>query len=191
MLRFSNVMICLLLVFPTQLPAWGARNGQPQSPVSADTSSEEMPQNATPQNAPCVGQPKSGRELAASFQEGRLPAASQVTGTWVEIGTVSDYTSPRYRSLNCSGEKRGSKFEFVLVANGYSVELHAIGTDLQKVTMTPDHKGSVEFTLDLEADGAHETYRCRLTKRSTLACLDGAFSGAEFKKMNVEPRQIY
>jgi hypothetical protein len=30
-------------------------------------------------------------------------------------------------SLNCSGIRRGGKFEFVIVAHGYSVALHAIG----------------------------------------------------------------
>jgi hypothetical protein len=98
--------------------------------------SEKVPRNATPQNTPCVDQPKSLVELVASFNQGRFPLASQLTGTWVEIGDVSEYPGNQYqttphptifRSLNCSGEKRGNKFEFVLVANGYSVELHAIG----------------------------------------------------------------
>lgn len=102
---------------------------------------------------------------------------------------MSEYqSSPSYWSLNCSGVKRGSKFEFVLVAKGYSAELRAIGTSVQKVVMKPDHKGSVEFPVDFEADEGPETYRCRLTKRGTLTCLSGAFTGMEFKKINVEPK---
>jgi hypothetical protein len=118
---------------------------------------------------------------------------SQMTGTWVEIGDLSDYpSSPQHRSLNCSGVKRGNKFEFVLVANGYSVELHAIGmTYPQKVAMGPDHKQSVGFPVDFAADEGPDTYRCRLTKRGTLACFVGAYSGVEFKKMAVQRGQIY
>jgi len=84
------------------------------------------------------------------------------------------------------------KFEFVLVANGYSVELHAIGmTYAQKITMEPDHKGSVIFPVDFAADEGPDTYRCRLAERDTLACLSGPFSGMEFKRMTIKPEQIY
>lgn len=177
----------ILLVLALQVLASETSLAQAQTLTSNDGSSEEVPRDSVPQNTPCVGQPKSRRELAASFQQGRLPEASEITGTWVAIGTVWS----EYRSLNCSGENRGSKFEFVMVANGYSAELHPIGTYLQKVTMRPDHKGSVEFPVDFEADEGPDTYRGRLTKRGTLACLDGALSGVEFKKMRVEKGRIY
>jgi len=109
----------------------------------------------------------------------------------VEIGEV--YNDPSSQnSLNCSGVKRASKFEFVLVAVGYSVELHAIGmTYPQKVMMRPDHKGSVEFPVDFGADEGPETYRCRLTTRGTLACLVDAYRGSEFKRMKVDAGQLY
>jgi hypothetical protein len=110
----------------------------------------------------------------------------------VEIGDVDNDPSSHYASLNCSGLKRGQKFEFVLVANGDSVELHAIGmTYPQKVTMEPDRKGSITFPVDFAADEGPETYRCRMTTRDTLACLVDAYSGAEFKKMTVELDKIY
>jgi hypothetical protein len=149
MIRLFSSIVILALVLPisAQVPA---------------SSSEEIPRDATPQNAPCIDQPKSLAELAASFRKGRFPSAAQITGTWVEIGVVSEYPSNQYqtiphptiyRSLNCSGEKRGSKFEFVLVANGYSVELHAIGmTYPQKITTEPDHKGSIILPVDFAAD---------------------------------------
>jgi len=188
MLRLFSPIIFLVLILPL--------HGQvPTSP------SEEVPRDATRQNAPCVDQPKSLAELATSFQKGRFPLASHITGTWVEIGTVSEFppnqyqTNPHptiYKSLNCSGEKRGIKFEFVLVANGYSVELHAIGmTYPQKITMEPDHNGSVTFPVDFAADEGPDTYRCRLTQRDTLACLSGPFSGMEFKRMTIKPEEIY
>jgi hypothetical protein len=125
--------------------------------------------------------------MAAAFQRGRQPLPAQLTGTWVEIGELSDYpSSPPFRSLNCSGEMWGDKFEFVLVADGYSAKLHAMGTYAQKVRMQPDGKGAVEFPVDFEADEGPQTYRCRLTRRGTLACLIGAYDGAEFKRMNVD-----
>lgn len=155
--------------------------------------------SAAQHNAPCIDQPKSLGELKASFHRGRLPLASQLTGRWVQIGVVSEFPANRYqttpqptifRRLNCSGERRGDKFEFVLVADGYSAELHVIGTYVQKVTMQKDHKGSVTFPVDYEADEGPDTYRCRLTHRNTLACVSGPFAGVEFKKMAVRPEQI-
>ncbi len=47
------------------------------------------------------------------------------------------------------------------------------------------------FRVDFAADEGPDTYRCRLTQRDTLACFDGPYSGAEFKKMTVKPEQIY
>jgi hypothetical protein len=132
--------------------------------------------------------------LAVSFKQGQLPLAATMTGTWVEIGEVSDYPGDPFRSLNCSGEMRGRKLEFVLVADGYSAEIHAIGAGVQKVTMQPDHKGNVTFPFDEGADEGPDKYTCRLTRRKTLACLAGLYppySGIELKKMTVRPEQIY
>jgi hypothetical protein len=174
------------------MPASKASDSQAPNSLPSDVSSEEVPQDSIPQNAPCVGQPSSRTELGKSFLQGRLPLASQITGTWVEIGDVANDPSPVHRSLNCSGVKRGSKFEFVLIASGYSVELHEVGmTYPQKVTMEPNRMGYVEFPVDLSADEGPDIYRCRLTKRGTLACLVHAYRGVEFKKMMVEKEQIY
>jgi len=98
---------------------------------------------------------------------------------------VSDDASEN--SLNCSGIRRDSKFEFVLVANRYSVELHAIGINIpQRVTMEPDRNGSIEFReVDFGGEGTLDNYRCRITNRGTLACLLGQYNGVEFKKMAV------
>jgi hypothetical protein len=192
MRRFLYPIIVFAFFVPTnaQVPASKASDTQAQNPVP-DISSEEVPRDSVPQNVPCVGQPKSRRELAASFQQARFPLTSQITGTWVEIGDVSNDPSEPL-SLNCSGVERGSKFEFALVASGYAVELHAIGmTYPQKVTMEPDHKGSVKFPVDFSADEGPDTYHCRLTKRGTLACLANAYSGVEFKKMTVQQGRTY
>lgn len=148
MFRLFSLIIVLLLTLPTpaQVPASRANDSQSQNPAPPDTSSEEVPRYSVPQNLPCVGQPRSRKELAASFRRARFPLASQIAGTWVAIGLVDNYPSDEDVSLNCSGVKRGSKFEFVLVASDHSVELHAIGIDIaQKVTLEPDRKGSIEF----------------------------------------------
>ena len=146
----------------------------PQIRASRDRSIDEIPSDAAPQNAPCVGQPRSGRELMASFQRALAPSASELDGTWVEIGAVQDGPSSQFRSLNCSGVKQHGNFDFVMVASGYSVDLYAVGDDPQKVTMKPDRKdkGSLKFALDEGADEGPVIFRCRLTDRGTLICLN-------------------
>jgi hypothetical protein len=191
MIRSTNLILFLAIVLPanTQFLPSNAEAATAQNPVSAATSPEEAPDDAIPQNAPCVGQPKSLRELAASFARGQVPLASQITGTWVQIGDI--YKDPAVKnSLNCLGVRRGNTLEFVLIADGYAVALHAIGTYPQKAVMRPDHKGSVEFSVDFGADEGPETYRCRLTKRGTLACV-GPDTGEEFKKMKVDAGLTY
>jgi hypothetical protein len=161
----------------------------PQSPA-AQGSSEEIPRHSIPQDSPCINQPKSLKELTASFNKGRLPLATEVSGSWVAIGFVDNGLNQP--SLNCTGVNRGKKFEFVMVANQYSVELDAIGiTYPQTMMMQPDHKGSVQFPVDFSGDN-NPVYRCRLTQRQTLACLVAVYGeGVEFKKIPVEEDQIY
>lgn len=97
-----------------------------------------------------------------------------------------------YPSLNCNGVRRGGKFEFVMVANQFSIELDAIGMSYaQTVKAKPDRAGSVEFPVDFDGDNL-PVYRCRVTQRGTLACLVAVYGqGVEFKKMPVEKDQIY
>ena len=112
--------------------------------------------------------------------------ASQITGTWVEIGFVYLDVEPHHQVehalLDCAGLKREGQLELVLVANGYLVEQHGVGKPDSRTNMLPDHKGSVGLDVDEGADEGPEKYRCRLTRRSTLLCL-GAYSGEEFKKI--------
>lgn len=162
-----------------------------QAPTT-EGSANDVPRNSIPQNSPCVNQPKSLKELTASFDKGRLPLAPEVSGSWVAIGFVGNGYSGNNPSLNCTGVKRGKKFEFVMVANRYSIELHAIGmTDPQTVVMEPDHQGSTQFPVDFAGDNL-PVYQSRLTERRTLACLVAVYGqGVEFKKMPVEENQIY
>jgi len=107
----------------------------------------------------------------------------------VAIGFFGDYNN----DVNCTGLKRGNKFEEVMLATGHSVEMHVIGTTNpnQTRTLEPDHAGSVTFPVDFGGD-AGPVYRCRLTTRNTLACLIDVYrEGVEFKKMSVNADEIY
>jgi hypothetical protein len=128
--------------------------------------------------------------LAAAFHQGRFPLPSQIRGTWVEIGSISSLPGNQYRYLSCSGEGfRNGKLVSVLIVKGDHVEMY-FNDGSQSDELRPDHRGSVEFSRDFYADGAKETYRCRLTKRGTLACLFDPRVGAEFKKMKVNKSQL-
>lgn len=98
-------------------PIWAAQN-------RAD--SEEVPKYSIRQNSPCVGQARTLQELTRSYNKGRLPTVSDMTGTWVAIGFFEGVGRSGRR--NCSGLKRGKMLEAVMIANGYSLELHFIGT---------------------------------------------------------------
>jgi hypothetical protein len=156
---------------------------QTAPPTSA---SDEIPRNSIRQNAPCPDQPKSLKELAESFTKGRTPSASEVSGTWVAIGFVGEQSS-----LNCNGVVRNKTFEWVMVANQYSIEIDMIGTHLQTTSLTPDNRGSASLEVDFEGDSL-PVYRCRLTKRKTLACFLGEHAwttGVEFKKISIKGNQ--
>jgi hypothetical protein len=152
------------------------------APVSASGDYQgALPRDSIPQYSPCPDQPKSFRELSDSFAAGRLPSASEITGSWVLIGIwVHNGSGP---DLNCNGITRGPKFEWVLVAKGYSVEVDAIGTNHQTTTFKPDNRGNLTFSVDFEGDYA-PSFRCRMTQRNTLACLGSPYyDGLEFKRM--------
>jgi hypothetical protein len=166
------------------LAAFGASQLLPTSGQSAD----EIPNFSVPQNAPCVDQPKSLKDFTDSFNKGMVPSAADVTGTWAAIGFVGHDVS-----LNCTGVKRGNKLEWVMIANGYSVEIDMIGTHAQRATFKADGKRSLVVPVDFEGDDT-PAYRCRLTRRKTIACLVGSppfVDGVEFKKVPVEENEIF
>jgi hypothetical protein len=96
-----------------------------------------------------------------------------------------------WQSLNCSGLKRGAKlYEQVILANGYSLETHLIGTGVQTPTMKPDRTNSLSFPFDFGGD-ANPVFRCRLTTRKTVACLIDVYrQGIEFKKASARPDEM-
>lgn len=192
-----SALLAFLLSIP--LPHLSA---QQQAP-SKTTAEKPLPRQPVPQNSPCADQPRSLGELTASFNKGRTPSAQEEVGAWVEIGDFDNGTRPHYRSLNCTGVLRGNKFEFAMIgeSDAYVIELHAIGYEIQRLRMEPNHKGSAEFSIDLLADGAEAVFTCRLTQRGTLACLDvmtgwgikrkDPTSGEEFKRMKVADSQLF
>lgn len=174
-MKFSRFFIFAAILVS---PIWAAEN---------TTTSQEVPRNSVHRDSPYVGQARTLQELTKSFNGGRLPATSDMTGTWVEIGFFEAGGSDR----NCSGLMRGKKLEAVMIANGYSLELHIIGTHVQKPSAKPDDKGSLSFPVDFEGD-ALPTYRCRLIGSDTLVCLVSVYDeGAEFKKEPVRQDEIY
>ena len=181
--------LCLALILIVH--ALQLRSGPLQDRVGTSVrgASNDLPTNAISQNFPCVDQPKSLKELTASFRKGRLPLPTEVSGSWVAIGFVGSGTD--YPSLNCTGVRRGTKFEFVMVANQFSIELDGIGMSYaQTVKAKLDRAGSIEFPVDFDGDNL-PVYRCRVTQRGTLACLVAVYGqGVEFKKMPVEKDQI-
>jgi hypothetical protein len=189
-----------LLLFVLSIPF--VHTSAQQAP-SATTPEEPLPREPVPQNSPCMNQSKSLSELIESFTKGRVASAPELKGTWVAIGDFDNAIHPHYRSLNCAGVMRGKKFEFALVSQSYDwvMELHAIGYEVQRLRMEPNHKGSLEFSVDLQADGAEAVFTCRFTRRGTLACLNvmsapdfkrtGAFGGEEFKRMKAADSQLF
>ena len=203
--RAPQVIVLLFLGFSnvTQMLSPIALRAQNTSPRGAASGEEQ--QGSAPQNSPCAGQPQSLKDLEASFDKGRRPLASEMTGDWVEIGHMIDRPVDVPKTLNCSGVTQANKLEFVLVATGYSIELHAVGmVGPQTERMKPDNDGGVAFS-DVYFGGEVTLVdnHCRLTARGTLACLQHTFIGTEsgdevpmeigteFKKMPVEKDQIF
>lgn len=71
------------------------------------------------------------------------------------------------------------------------MEMHVAGSaGGGRDRLEPNHKGSVEFSFCSEGDcSGRYLCDCRLTKRGTLACIGGD-SGAEFRKIKVDARQL-
>lgn len=191
-------MRAAVLVFMLSIPLQLCAQHQAPPTSSAD---ESIPIEPVAQDSPCAGQPKSLRELTASFNKGRAPSAQELVGAWVEVGDFnsgmrphSDETPPHFRSLNCTGITRGNKFEFAMIGVSYAyvMEVHAYGSSgAYRTRMEPNHKRSLKYFVCSDGDcSAEDAYYCRLTQRGTLACIDGD-GGSEFRKMNVADTQLF
>src|SRR5579862_9846864 len=127
MVDFSSrlrLMRVALLVFVLSIPLVSISAQQAPSAIAPEG---PLPREPIRQNSPCPNQPTSLGALTEAFNKGRIASAKELKGTWVEIGSFDNATRPHYRSLNCTGIKRGKKFEFAMIAEteDYVMELHA------------------------------------------------------------------
>jgi len=149
---------------------------------------QESDEDSIHQNAPCGDQARTFKDLMASFDRGRVPSPSEVSGTWVLVGLWLYRDSKP--GLNCKGLNRGKKLEWVIVAQGYSIEFDSIGDGPQKTSLEPDRKGSLAFSVGFGGENS-PVFRCRMSERRALVCSGSTYyQGVEFKKMVVEEDRI-
>ena len=125
---------------------------------------------------------KTFSKLSNSFSAGHLPSRSEVTGTWVLIGFWLHRDS--HPDLNCAGIMRGQIFEWVMLAQGYSLRIDMAGTS-QTSAFELGRGQDITVAMDLGGDNS-PVLRCRLTNHDSLVCLgDTYYSGLEFRKTQV------
>src|ERR1700752_2924333 len=71
---------------------------------------QQSDNDSTHQNVPCVDQAKTFKDLTASFDRGRVPSPSEVSGTWALVGFWLYKDSKP--DLNCKGLNRGKELEW-------------------------------------------------------------------------------
>src|SRR5690349_13909260 len=156
-----------MLTIPMLLVAWLAA----QSPTA------KTPPFSSPQGGCAVSH--SLAELKRAFAQGRVPSATQLTGAWVAIGDFAQTSGPRgdeSDKVDCIGLKTydAGPFESVLLVKDYSVEPRIVAnewnTETRQVFKRDGPRRSITFDLGFGGD-ASAYYRCRLTQRTTLACL--------------------
>jgi hypothetical protein len=77
---------------------------------------------------------------------------------------------------------RGKIFEWVMLAQGYSLGIDIAGTD-QASAFELGRRQDITVAMDLGGE-ASPVLRCRLTQRHSLVCLgDTYYSGLEFQKI--------
>ncbi|MFZ0303779.1 MAG: hypothetical protein WAL75_13910 [Terracidiphilus sp.] len=169
-----------------------AAPGAAQDPISGvsvsnrnpgpERGNEDIPQYSAAQYLPCPGQTKTFSKLSHSFAAGHLPSRSEVTGSWVLIGIWLHKDS--HPDLNCTGIMRGKVFEWVMLAQEYSLKIAMVGTNQTPVF---ELGGSQDLTVALDLGGdSSPVLRCRMTQRQTLVCLgDTYYNGLEFRKIQV------
>ena len=162
-----------------------------------------VPKSASPQAVCAVAH--SLAELKRAFAEGRMPSAIALTGSWVAIGDFTQHGGPgdeESDKVDCAGLKveitasgkrvKTRTLESALLINGYAIEPRIVANEWNidsRQRFKPDGR-SLTYGLGFGGDaGAY--YRCRLTRRGTLACLvEPYYSGTEFVKMSVRPDEL-
>lgn len=188
--RLFGALLCC--VFISVLLA-RAVPGAAQDPISAggvsklnpgsEQTDEEIPPHSVPQYQPCPGQTKTFSKLSDSFSAGHLPSRSEVTGSWVLTGIWLYRDS--HPDLNCTGIMRGKIFEWVMLAQAYSLRIGMVGTN-QTSAFKLRRRQDLTVALDLGGDNS-PLLRCRMTQHHSLVCLgDTYYSGLEFQKIQVD-----
>lgn len=81
---------------------------------------------------------------------------------------------------------RGKVLEWVMLADGYSLEIDMVGTYHQRSEFKRDGENGFKFTIDLGGD-ASPVFQCRISRHQTLLCLGTPYySGLQFTKMPVD-----
>jgi hypothetical protein len=143
---------------------------------------QEIPTHSVPKYLPCPHQVRSFSELSHSFAFGHLPSQSEITGSWVLIGSWLYRDSKP--DLNCAGIMRGKVLEWVMLAQGYSLGVSMAGTYLTSA-FEPERRQDLTFTIDLGGE-SNPVLRCRLTHRHSLVCLGSTYyNGLEFRQIQV------
>ncbi len=189
----GKVLIVLLMmaIFLSAAAQQPRNKSLPTTPsiAAARQGSEEVPRDSIHQRLPCGNQARSFKGLMASFDKGRVPSPREVSGTWILVGLWLYKNSQP--DLNCNGVNRGKKLEWVMVANGYSIEFDSIGDEPEMTSLKPDHKGSLTLSVGFGGDSS-PVYRCRLSLSRSLVCSGSTYyQGAEFEKIPVNEDQIY
>jgi hypothetical protein len=162
--------------------------------IAADARQGSSGGNAdTHQSLPCGDQTRSFKDLMAALDKGRVPSPAEISGTWVLVGLWLYKNSQP--DLNCKGLNRptdqGTKLEWAMIANGYSIEFDAIGISPQMTSLKPDQKGNLTFSIGWGGESS-PVFRCRLAANSSLVCSgDTYYEGAEFKKLPISEDQLY
>jgi hypothetical protein len=173
--RFSVLFRCALLAVVF------ARTGSAQVSTPDRSNSNQIPvRYSLPQYLPCHDQTKSFGGLFNSFTSGHLPSRSEITGSWVLTGFWLHRES--HPDLNCHDIMRGQIFEWVILAQDYSLGIDMAGT-YSGSAFEARGKKDLTFTVDLGGE-ASPIMRCRLTQRETLVCLGSTYySGLEFRRI--------
>jgi hypothetical protein len=187
--RLVNTLLCCILIFvllaravPSAAQDLVSDGSVANRNPSSEQDNKEIPMYSVPQYLPCPDQTKTFSKLSNSFSAGHLPSRSEVTGSWVLIGFWLYRDS--HPDLNCTGIMRGKIFEWVMLAQGYSLGIDLAGTD-QTSAFKLGERQDLTVAMDLGGDTS-PILRCRLTQSHSLVCLgDTYYSGLEFREIQV------
>ncbi len=142
------------------------------------------PLHSIRQHMPCKEQLQSFKAAVTQYDHLATPSTVGITGTWVAIGFLNDESS-----TNCAGVVRGPAYELILDIGRDSLSIDMLAMPPMSVVAKRLATGELAFPLEDGGDDVHQ-YRCRLTIRRTLLCLDRKIGwGLELAKKRVDRLQ--